>query len=395
MKAAYVSYADYGGPLVHTVEFTRAFREFVPDLVVHTPFVDTPAEPKREFRETFFNRIFRPLPASFRQLKLEFHLLRKHLRDRRKRSFFRRLFLENEVEIVIIRCDVFVSGAIRGARDAGLPYILEMNGVPSRDNPDRVIRLFEKWALAGAAGVTAVTEPLREMLIEAGARPENLILVPNGVRPETFLEVSPDDVPESTRSEVEGAIVAGYIGTFAPYHDVATLLEGFRIAMTTVPTLKLLFIGAGFRDVTTIEAVEQSGLSEAVLFTGHVSHDQVPSYAALCDILVNPLRKLYESAFHGVPIKLLEYLAAGRPIISTDMPNLREVLGPAALMVPEGDPEEWARALTGLATDSTLRNQLGRSGPTHLVEMGFTWRDNARIVHSFSKMILDTTRESG
>ncbi len=395
MRAAYISYADYGGPLVHTREFTIAFREFVPDLIVHTPFVNTPTTPKRKFRETTANRIFSRLPAPLRQRKLEFYQLRKYLRDRRKRSFFSRLYIENDIEIVIIRFDVFVSGAISGALDAGIPYVLETNGVLSWDNPDLVVRRFERRALAGAAGVTAVTGPLHDMLIEAGARPEDLIVVPNGVRPEAFSEASPEEVPESIRSEVEGSIVVGYIGTFAPYHDLQTLLEGFRIARGSLPELKLLLIGAGFRDVSTVEAVDRSRLSDAVVFTGNVAHDQIPTYAALCDILVNPLRMLYESGFHGVPIKLLEYMAAGRPIISTDMPNLREVLGGSALMVKEGSPEEWVGALTNLATDVDLREQLGRVGPERLVDKGFTWRDNARIVHTFCRKILDNTGEGG
>ena len=171
MKAAYISYADFGGPLIHTKEFAYAFREFVPDLVAYTPFVDSPAAPKRDFSETLPNRIFKRFPTWARQLKLEFYQLRKYLRDRRRRSFFKRLYLDNDVDIVIIRCDVFVSGAIRGARDAEIPYVLEMNGVLSRDNPDRIVKMFERRALAYAEGVTAVTEPLREMLIEVGARP--------------------------------------------------------------------------------------------------------------------------------------------------------------------------------------------------------------------------------
>jgi glycosyltransferase involved in cell wall biosynthesis len=233
------------------------------------------------------------------------------------------------------------------------------------------------------------------MLIEVGARPEDLILVPNGVRPEAFSEASPEEVPEPIRSKLDGAIVAGYFGTFAPYHDLQSLLDGFAIARIRVPELKLLFIGAGFRDVTTVEAVDRSGLSDAVVFTGQVDHDEVPAHAALCDILVNPLRKLYAAGFHGVPIKLLEYMAAGRPIISTDMPNLRDVLGDSATMVPEGSVEGWAEALTGLATDADLRERLGRAGPERLVEQGYTWQENARIVHSFCSRILETEEEGG
>ena len=111
--------------------------------------------------------------------------------------------------------------------------------------------------------------------------------------------------------------------------------------------------------------------------------------------MVNPLRRLYESGFHGVPIKLLEYMAASRPIISTDMPNLREVLGPSALMVPEGSIEGWTGSLITLASDADLREKLGRAGPERLVERGYTWRENARRVYAFCNNILGTIGEGG
>jgi glycosyltransferase involved in cell wall biosynthesis len=129
-------------------------------------------------------------------------------------------------------------------------------------------------------------------------------------------------------------------------------------------------------------------LGESVIFAGSVPHEHIPAYATICDIFVNPLIRMYRDIFHGVPIKLLEYMAAGKPIISTDMPSVRDVLGEAALLVPEGDQEAWKNALLSLGSDRDLRERIGGAGPVRLESQGYTWRENARAVFEFCQGIL-------
>lgn len=64
IRAAYVSYADFGGPLVHTREFARAFAELVDILALYCPYLDQDLEPGRPGRESFFNRLFGQLPTT-------------------------------------------------------------------------------------------------------------------------------------------------------------------------------------------------------------------------------------------------------------------------------------------------------------------------------------------
>jgi glycosyltransferase involved in cell wall biosynthesis len=186
MKAAYVSYADYGGPLIHTKEFVRAFREFVPDLLVHCPFLDVEITVGRMERPAFFNRLFSHLPAWSRQLKLEFYQLRKLVREWARRGHYSKLYRQGEIELVVLRQDSYVMGPISAALRAGIPYVLETNGVLSEHSSDRVTRWYERFTLSRAAGVTAVCDPLAEMLVDFGARSEDLLVVPNGVRLEAF-----------------------------------------------------------------------------------------------------------------------------------------------------------------------------------------------------------------
>jgi len=388
LKAAYISYADFGGPRIHTEEFIRAFGELVPDLVTWCPYLDREVSPARDSGPSFFNRLFKHLPAFARQWKLEFFQLRKLRRDRRQEGFFRQLYRENGIEVVIIRNDAFVAGAISAALHEGIPYVLEMNGILSIDHPDRVARAFERSALRNAAGVTAVSDPMAEMILGLSPVARDILVVPNGVRPEAHESPDLSVVSPEVRSALEGKVVAGYTGTFTQNHDMDPMIRGFALAAARQPDLRLLLVGEGRRDPATHDLIEELDIGERVISTGMVPHDHVPACLALCDLMLNPLKQTYREAFVGIPVKMFEYMASRRPIISTDMAIIRELQEESALYVAEGDADGWRDAISTLAADPALRDEMGRKSLEQLLARGFTWESNARKVYGFCLEII-------
>ncbi|MBV6699963.1 glycosyltransferase family 4 protein [Kitasatospora aureofaciens] len=125
-----------------------------------------------------------------------------------------------------------------------------------------------------------------------------------------------------------------------------------------------------------------------VFFHGHQPPASLPAYYPLLDVVLAPYqRKVYtwakldETGRWASPMKLFEYMAHGRPIISSDLPVLREVLQDRVncLLCPPDDPQAWADALTELVTDEPLRRALGAEAERQLLDR-YTWRRRADVV---------------
>jgi len=388
-RVAYISYADYGGPLIHTKEFISAFREFVPDLVTHCPHLEKNLSYVSPGKESFFNKLFAHFPSWSRRLKLEFYQFRKLLRDWVKWPTFLDFYLKNGVDIVVVRSDAFVMGPIYAANKQGIPYLLEVNGILSQHKPDQVTKQFEKYILSKALGIFVVCDPLVRLLLDLDVPRERIRVIPNGVCLEDFQTTDISAIPSTLLLKLKDKIVVGYIGTFTLYHDMYALISGFAEAVEKIPNLCLLLIGEGKLTKETIEGVKNLGIEDSVFFTGMVSHEHIPSYLRLCSILVNPMQPIYKEVFHGAPIKMFEYMAAQKPIVSTDLQSLRHFLQNAAIFVSHGNATGWRDALITLAQDDKLRQEQGIKAFEHLVKSGYTWEENARKVFEYCQDILE------
>jgi glycosyltransferase involved in cell wall biosynthesis len=390
-RAAYISYADYGGPLIHTKEFINAFQRFVPDLLTYCPQLETDLPYVGPVKETFFNKFFSHLPSWSRQVKLEFYQIRKLLRDWSKWPQFSSLYLRNNIDIIVVRSDAFVMGPIYAANKQDIPYLLEVNGILSKHESDQTTRQFEKYILSKASGIFVVCDPLVPLLLNLDVPRDKIRVIPNGVCLENFQSPDRAVIPSSLRLKLEEKIVVGYIGTFTSYHDMYALISGFAQAVEKIPDLCLLLIGEGKLTKGTKEKVKTFGIEDRVIFTGRISHEHIPSYLQLCSILVNPMQPIYKEAFHGAPIKMFEYMAAQKPIISTDLESLRHFLEDTAIFVSSGKANGWRDAVITLAQDEKLRQEQGKKAFEHLIKRGYTWEENARKVSEFCEDILSVS----
>jgi len=130
-----------------------------------------------------------------------------------------------------------------------------------------------------------------------------------------------------------------------------------------LPEINFLLVGGIQDDVTRLRdaAAELGNLT----LTGFVPNAELPLYQAACDALLMPYQRRVAASSGGdiarylSPMKLFEYLACGRVILSSDLPVLREILNENnALLLPPDDVNVWAEALRALAADPALRDKL-------------------------------------
>ena len=267
----------------------------------------------------------------------------------------------------------FLAGAWL-ARRTGLPYLLEVNS-PLAEERSRhgglqlgaLARALERHVWRRADGVLAVTEVLRQHILAAGCAPERVRVVPNGVVLERF--------PPAPEPDAGRAPVLGFVGFVRDWHGLDTVIRG--MAQRGVRA-SLMVVGEGPARPGLEALASLLGVAGRVRFTGLVAHEQVPEAIAGFDIALQPHAVAYAS-----PLKIFDYMAAGRAIVAPDQPNIREVLEherTALLFDPAREGAMWA-AIARLLGDTALRHSLGRAARAELERRDFTWRGNAaRIV---------------
>lgn len=204
------------------------------------------------------------------------------------------------------------------------------------------------WRRAeGYVGIThALVEELRRL---HGDRPR-VAVVPDGTRPpEPFLPPGP------------GAMRVAYAGHLYPWKGVDTLVRA--LALTSDVEATIVGGHPAEPDLARVQALSEGlGLRSRVTFTGMVPPAEVPARLRAAHVLALPNAATALSAAYTSPLKLFEYLAAGRPIVASDLPAFREVIGEReAVLVAPDDPAAFAAALQRLSDDEPARRRMGEA----------------------------------
>lgn len=215
------------------------------------------------------------------------------------------------------------------------------------------LRARERRVWTRAAAVVTTTAGIRDSLEAAfGPRPR-VRVVPNGcdAPPATLPAPSAEDPPRVL-----------YAGQLYPWKGVDVLVE----AMGSVPGATLVILGGlpGERDAERVRAaVEARGLSARAEMPGTVPLARVREELARAAVVVVPVLRTAMTERHTSPLKAFEAMAAGRPLVASDLPSSREILrdGETALLVPPGDARALAEALRRLLADRALGARLAEA----------------------------------
>ncbi len=273
------------------------------------------------------------------------------------------------VQVILERETAFGAGAIASQR-SGIPLVLEVVGPR-----------YSKKSVAVAKKILAYTSAM-----VPGIDSSRVVFVDAGVDSDRF---SPNPrAGEEVRSRLglrTNDLVVGYVGTFQPWHGLDSLLNALGSLVLEFPNLKALLVGPYFGDAQ--KEADSLGLSGNCIFTGPVDYEKVPDYINACDVMAAPYdprrSELRSSRGIGFPIKVLEYMACAKPVVTTDIEPTNGIPGirRAAVLIPPGNPSELARTLAGLVRDLDWSRAMGQNGRA-LVEDGYSWSEFARNLHT-------------
>ncbi|HLP43263.1 MAG TPA: glycosyltransferase family 4 protein, partial [Fibrobacteria bacterium] len=174
----------------------------------------------------------------------------------------------------------------------------------------------------------------------------------------------------------------GFTGIMRPWHGIDMLLEAFRRlrADCAVPS-HLLLVGDGPIRAEIEAGIRSAGLEGHVTITGRVSHLDIPAYVHAFDIAVSP-----KATFYASPMKILEYMAQGKPVVAPDMRNISDIIddGVDGLLFRTNEAASLAEGLAKLAKDAELRLRIGAMA-RRKVEERLNWIQNAKTVLAWTE----------
>jgi len=149
-----------------------------------------------------------------------------------------------------------------------------------------------------------------------------------------------------------------FVGSFAIYQGVDLIFESVPMVMQRNPNARFIIIGGSDKEITVRQnRLKQRGVDNAVTFVGKVPPDELPNYLAASDILLSP-----RMAGVNTPLKLLDYLKAGRAIVATNVLSNTLILNDSTAIIVSPEPKAFAKGICFLLDDEKFRLRLALNG---------------------------------
>ena len=254
------------------------------------------------------------------------------------------------------------------AQAQGIPGILEVNaplieeqaehrGLVHREQAEQVA----DRAFRAASGIVAVSEEVKTYLSRWGIA-DKVQVIPNGVNHHRFAASLKPAIPKTPDT-----FTVGFVGSLKPWHGLSHLVSAFAQLHQRVPQARLLIVGDGPQRDTLQTNLAQRNLSQVTHLTGAVIPSDIPALLASMDVAVAPYPANLD--FYFSPLKVVEYMAAGLPVVVSDIGQLSHLVthGSTGWLCLPGNEVALADALEQLWHSPELRQRLGQAGQQYIL----------------------------
>lgn len=266
-----------------------------------------------------------------------------------------------------------------------IPFLYRKYGIWAEIHSLPVHRYLFFKLLNVASNIIVVTKYLKNELIENGFSAEKIIVAPDAVDIEAFdIAISKKDARFKLGLPEDGVLV-GYVGMF----QTMGMEKGIDTAIRSLEFLgdgiMLVLVGGNLKDIDFYKrSAKDLDVIDKVMFVGRVTHDKIPLYLKAFDIFVAPFPENKHYKYYMSPLKIFEYMAGGRPIITSDLPSIREILSEKnSILIKPNDPEALAHGILSILDTENLAQKLSHQAFQDVKQ--YTWSKRAHSIISFAK----------
>jgi PEP-CTERM/exosortase A-associated glycosyltransferase len=277
--------------------------------------------------------------------------------------------------------------ALRARKKFGIPLVYEVRAFWEDAAVDhgtstelglryRLTRALETYALKQADAVTTICEGLRDDIVRRGIPSNKVTVIPNAVDVDKFVFGGTANDALKNKLNLQGKRVLGFIGSFYAYEGIDVLLRALPRMLAGAPDLRILLVGGGAQEANLRQLAQDLNITDKVIFTGRVPHEEVEQYYDLIDILVYPRLPMRLTEL-VTPLKPLEAMAQGRLLVASDVGGHRELIkdGETGLLFKSADPEALADKVFQLLNAQDLWPAMRAAG-RRFVETERNWANS-------------------
>jgi len=335
------------------------------------------------------NALFKRFESGVRRLQSGLHIPYLALFDSYRMAEAGSINLKG-FDLIHERFNLLALGGAWASKKLGIPFVLEVNadlleqrkfkGIPERGLRRLFAVLATQMCFNAAAKIICISADLKDHLSSKWKIEEDrLAVLPCAADVEVF---EPNHEAERVRRDLglTNEPVVIWVGGFYPWHDLDLLLKSFTLVLQRRPNAKLVLVGDGQTRPSVERMIQKNGLRQSVILTGAIAHNRVPDMLSIADVAVAPSAPVPASrGGTGTPLKLFEFMAAGKPIVATALNQASEVIreGHNGLLVEPGDVNRFAEAILTLLNDPLERVRLGQNARQQAIQL-YSWQEYTR-----------------
>ena len=281
---------------------------------------------------------------------------------------------ENDIDVIHAHTPYRVGiPSMNVAKDLGKKLVYEMRGMWEetavangrwRRNGLAYSRFrrLENKVLKSADSIVAISNELKEDLIQRGISEDRITIVPNGIeRGNSIIESSGFESIRNKLNELDGKITVGYIGSLRELEGVDMTVDAVSELFKKGHDIKFFCLTGSNGQDELRQRSNKLGLRERSLITGPVPHLEVKQYYDLIDIFVVS-RPDYPVTRTVTPLKPFEAMARSLPVVVTNLPALTEIVenSVTGIVTENNDLHSLVTSIEKLIQDSELREKLGK-----------------------------------
>jgi len=245
-----------------------------------------------------------------------------------------------------------------------------------------------RHALQSAEIVTAISDSVEHSLVDAGCKPSKIRKIPNGIDVERFTHDRYDDVRQWLGLPAASRLILS-VGNYHPRKGQDIIIEAMPLVRSKIPAARLVIVGGN--QGALAKKIDELKLTESVRLTGSIpfplpgrnndtskrpeSQDRLAALYCQSDIYVSAsINKEAE----GLSLAMLDAMAAGLPVVATDISGSRDIIksGSNGVLVGLSDHRQLAEAIVTILGDENMRRSMGAEGKQ--TAQNYHWSEIAR-----------------
>lgn len=262
--------------------------------------------------------------------------------------------------------------------------IIELHSVY---NMKKIKELISYNLIRKADRIIVLSEGAKTFLVNDKKIDQNKIcIIRNGLFEASFesngSNTNLDRIPKET-------LVLGYIGSFFDWQGVNFIIDNIEEILEKHDNVYLLMVGNGPEYSYVRNQINKSKYEDRILLIDYVSHNEIVSFYKIIDIFLMPRLKTLATET-AIPLKLIEVMQLGIPIVASNVVGLTELLSKDNSVIIEPESKEgFIRSIEMLLSNSSLRNELGINSNETLRKKIFPWKKMVYILNSIYNNLMD------